>query len=299
MGVSGSRYYSASQGRFLGRDTIEEQGGLNLYGFVRNDGINKWDVLGMGEMEGWQYITIQNADGSWSISKGGSAPTGWDVVDAGIAGANNQNWMNYASQAMADILPSVNFTSTIAANRAGTSTSPTGDPVQTVVIPGQGTLVINKYDGGAGKNGFQLTLDFDFNHSGGKDAYGVLQTVTTDTFQKIKTPYADPINGPKYYTDGITMVPRPDPSSPVYDLQTGTMIPGFQMLPSTADGVLRFQDSPTNPISSTPLYGTLGFQTVIVTRPSDTPVVTITWGYSNQSSGFVKQPIVITPDPGP
>lgn len=42
----GRRYYSPSQGRFLGRDPIEESGGLNLYGFCGNDPINAWDVLG-------------------------------------------------------------------------------------------------------------------------------------------------------------------------------------------------------------------------------------------------------------
>jgi RHS repeat-associated protein len=42
----GRRYYSPSQGRFLGRDPIQEEGGLNLYGFCRNNAINRWDVLG-------------------------------------------------------------------------------------------------------------------------------------------------------------------------------------------------------------------------------------------------------------
>ncbi len=45
--VSGRRYYNPSQGRFLGRDPIEEQGGLNLYGFCGNNGVNRWDYLGM------------------------------------------------------------------------------------------------------------------------------------------------------------------------------------------------------------------------------------------------------------
>ena len=43
----GNRYYSATLGRFINRDPIEEQGGLNLYGFVSNDGINHWDLLGL------------------------------------------------------------------------------------------------------------------------------------------------------------------------------------------------------------------------------------------------------------
>ena len=43
----GYRYYSPSLGRWISRDPVEEQGGLNLYGFVNNDPVNKWDLLGM------------------------------------------------------------------------------------------------------------------------------------------------------------------------------------------------------------------------------------------------------------
>jgi RHS repeat-associated protein len=43
----GRRHYNPALGRFLGRDPIEEKGGLHLYGFVGNNGINRWDYLGM------------------------------------------------------------------------------------------------------------------------------------------------------------------------------------------------------------------------------------------------------------
>lgn len=43
----GARYYSPSLGRFINRDPIEEAGGLNLYGFCGNDGVNGFDVGGM------------------------------------------------------------------------------------------------------------------------------------------------------------------------------------------------------------------------------------------------------------
>lgn len=43
----GYRYYNAETGRWLNRDPIEEQGGLNLYSFVGNDAVNVWDYLGM------------------------------------------------------------------------------------------------------------------------------------------------------------------------------------------------------------------------------------------------------------
>jgi RHS repeat-associated protein len=42
----GNRYYSPSLGRFINRDPIEEAGGLNLYGFCGNDGIDNTDYLG-------------------------------------------------------------------------------------------------------------------------------------------------------------------------------------------------------------------------------------------------------------
>jgi RHS repeat-associated protein len=42
----GYRYYTPQTGRWINRDPIEEQGGLNLYGFVGNDGLVKWDILG-------------------------------------------------------------------------------------------------------------------------------------------------------------------------------------------------------------------------------------------------------------
>lgn len=40
-------FYDPGQGRWLSRDPIAEQGGLNLYGFVDNDGVNRRDVIGM------------------------------------------------------------------------------------------------------------------------------------------------------------------------------------------------------------------------------------------------------------
>ncbi|MBI5693764.1 MAG: RHS repeat-associated core domain-containing protein [Verrucomicrobia bacterium] len=43
----GRRFYSPSQGRFLGRDPKDEKGGLHLYAFVANSPVNRWDYLGM------------------------------------------------------------------------------------------------------------------------------------------------------------------------------------------------------------------------------------------------------------
>ncbi len=43
----GFRYYNPGTGRWINRDPIEERGGLNLYGMVGNDAVNKWDYLGL------------------------------------------------------------------------------------------------------------------------------------------------------------------------------------------------------------------------------------------------------------
>jgi RHS repeat-associated protein len=43
------RYYHPGVGRWLSRDPIEEEGGLNLYGYVLNDPINAWDLFGLSD----------------------------------------------------------------------------------------------------------------------------------------------------------------------------------------------------------------------------------------------------------
>jgi len=49
------RYYDPNTGRWLSRDPIQEKGGLNLYGFVGNNAVNRWDVLGLRwEMGSWE-----------------------------------------------------------------------------------------------------------------------------------------------------------------------------------------------------------------------------------------------------
>jgi RHS repeat-associated protein len=43
----GRRYYTAEMNRWINRDPIGEKGGLNLYGMVGNDAVNRVDVLGL------------------------------------------------------------------------------------------------------------------------------------------------------------------------------------------------------------------------------------------------------------
>ena len=47
----GRRLYNPTTGRWLSKDPIEEDGGLNLYGFVYNSPLNFWDMLGLDPEE--------------------------------------------------------------------------------------------------------------------------------------------------------------------------------------------------------------------------------------------------------
>jgi hypothetical protein len=43
------RYYDPITGRWPSRDPIEEEGGVNMYGFVGNDGVENYDYLGLAD----------------------------------------------------------------------------------------------------------------------------------------------------------------------------------------------------------------------------------------------------------
>ena len=56
VSVYGFRFYVPELGRWVSRDPIQEEGGLNLYSFVSNDPVGKLDFLGMVELT-FAYIT--------------------------------------------------------------------------------------------------------------------------------------------------------------------------------------------------------------------------------------------------
>jgi RHS repeat-associated protein len=63
-----ARFYSPSLGRFVNRDPMGEAGGLNLYGFCGNDGVNGIDYLGFGTItvNGQTFTTDDN--GNFSVN---------------------------------------------------------------------------------------------------------------------------------------------------------------------------------------------------------------------------------------
>jgi RHS repeat-associated protein len=69
----GYRYYDPETGRWPSRDPIEERGGVNLYGFVENDGLNWLDYLGMGtvmprDVTNYHFDVFE--DGKWEKRDG-------------------------------------------------------------------------------------------------------------------------------------------------------------------------------------------------------------------------------------
>lgn len=72
----GHRYYHPKLGRFINRDPIAEEGGINLYGFCGNDGVNRYDYLGMSF---WDWLKSVFTGGSSSSSS--TAPTGNESQD--------------------------------------------------------------------------------------------------------------------------------------------------------------------------------------------------------------------------
>lgn len=66
------RYYSPSTGRWLSKDPIAEKGGLNLYTFVRNDGVNRSDKYGLA---GWVWGNSSIVDYSIAYDTSMSNPS--------------------------------------------------------------------------------------------------------------------------------------------------------------------------------------------------------------------------------
>ena len=66
VSVYGFRYYNPSTGRWISRDLIQERGGLNVYGMIGNDAINKTDRLGLEVI----IIRVLSADELIAGSKG-------------------------------------------------------------------------------------------------------------------------------------------------------------------------------------------------------------------------------------
>ena len=89
--------YKTASGRpyWPSRDPIGEEGGINLYGFVGNDGVNRWDYLGLKEITS---ITVKRKNVKWLSllkEKVGKKSTGADIYGhwwLDIDGSESYGW---------------------------------------------------------------------------------------------------------------------------------------------------------------------------------------------------------------
>ena len=88
----GYRFYDPETGHWPSRDPIGEMGGANLYGFVKNDAIAKWDKFGL--------FTIDDA--IEQLKKNGVTPAIPAVPGSGFPGADTGSLARYSDQQIFD-----------------------------------------------------------------------------------------------------------------------------------------------------------------------------------------------------
>jgi hypothetical protein len=104
-------------GRFINRDPIEEQGGLNLYAFVRNNGVNTWDYLGM-DPPTYTYVNgTVNADGTPDFNVYWIDQNGNRGIDYGNTMYSRRAWPIGPSYGIRDGFDASGIISSIATSR--------------------------------------------------------------------------------------------------------------------------------------------------------------------------------------
>ena len=77
----GYRDYDPLTGRWPSRDPIEEEGGVNLYGFVATNAIDNFDVLGLWKKQGdYQYVAKQGDTLQELATKVGASSNDWSCL---------------------------------------------------------------------------------------------------------------------------------------------------------------------------------------------------------------------------
>jgi len=144
----GHRYYSPSLGRFINRDPIEEQGGINLYSFVGNDPVNRWDLLGMvanthtnvvmADDDEWDRA-INDKGRAWSAGSVGSSFWGGAALKGATeqAGIDHQERLDDRNTQTTDL---IGLLGNLAASLSGDVPKGNviiGDPILSELQPGE------------------------------------------------------------------------------------------------------------------------------------------------------------------
>jgi hypothetical protein len=85
----GYRWYDPLTGHWKSRDPIEEEGGITLYGFVGNDGLNHADYLGLTTSTGsvdisFGFPVVVNGKLKWTLTETGSCQEGEVTARGGV-----------------------------------------------------------------------------------------------------------------------------------------------------------------------------------------------------------------------
>src|SRR5688500_13527131 len=84
----GYRYYNPVTGRWLTRDLIEEDGGINIYALIPNDPLNYIDSDGRAPFARFRGIARQGVPTKPAASTG---PSAWKLGWKGLVGSDTPN----------------------------------------------------------------------------------------------------------------------------------------------------------------------------------------------------------------
>ena len=183
-----SAYYNSTTGRWLTRDPIEEAGGVNVNGFVANDPVCRYDVL--GRLKNYHYYSLAEMDTMLSRSKEvfrtklyALCPHGGQTVSC----AGDQVCTPEACHLQADILTRdfaayLSATFTLQYARFGNVLAFFETPEWLPLPPGVETI-----DSRAQNAEHQGMIWVDFSQGYGLKCYG-MQDLMTRRFQAIITP---------------------------------------------------------------------------------------------------------------
>ena len=144
----GYRYYDPNTGRWPSRDPIEEEGGINLYAFVGNDGVNRWDRLGLVGS-----ITVPGSSQGWRLGSSNPGPGIGDQINpGGIRGDGMRNYTEWFDERFSSSLQAAKNAIKASVNTRVKALCPdmNGDPDVTSIDYGVTVEVQERYGEGGG-----------------------------------------------------------------------------------------------------------------------------------------------------